>query len=92
MASNEGHPATIVAHSLGCLVSLSFLTGKPAGWLAKHVSSLVAISAPWAGSVTALKGTTPGFITFFVGCFCLAAVSCLSLDKAMLATAELFCK
>ncbi|EIE25135.1 Lecithin:cholesterol acyltransferase [Coccomyxa subellipsoidea C-169] len=60
VASNEGHPATIVAHSLGCLVSLSFLTGKPAGWLTKHVSSLVAISAPWAGSVTALKGSISG--------------------------------
>lgn len=54
--SNDGQPATIVAHSLGCLVSLSFLTGKSADWLKQHVSSLVAISAPWAGSVTALKG------------------------------------
>lgn len=54
--SNEGQAATIVAHSLGCLVSLSFLTGKSQEWLDKHVSSLVAISAPWGGSVTALKG------------------------------------
>lgn len=62
VASNEGQAATIVAHSLGCLVSLSFLTGKSQEWLDKHVSSLVAISAPWGGSVTALKGALPALI------------------------------
>ena len=56
VAANDNQAATIVAHSLGCLVSLSFLTGKSQEWLDKHVSSLVAISAPWGGSVTALKG------------------------------------
>ncbi|CAL8461900.1 g1431 [Coccomyxa elongata] len=60
VVSNEGQAATIVAHSLGCLVSLSFLTGKSQEWLDKHVSSLVAISAPWGGSVTALKGSISG--------------------------------
>ena len=54
--SNDGRQATIVAHSLGCLVSLYFITQQPSEWLQKHVNSFVAISAPWAGSITALKG------------------------------------
>ena len=54
--SNDGRQATIVAHSLGCLVSLYFITQQPSEWLQKHVISFVAISAPWAGSITALKG------------------------------------
>ena len=54
--SNDGRQATIVAHSLGCLVSLYFITQQPSEWLQKHVNSFVAVSAPWAGSITALKG------------------------------------
>lgn len=57
MASNEGRPATIVGHSLGCLVSLYFIMGQDSDWLHKHVNSFIAISAPWAGSITALKGS-----------------------------------
>lgn len=68
VSSNDYEPATIVAHSLGCLVSLSFLTGQPQEWVDKYVDSLVAISAPWAGSATALKGADPrasSFVSIF---------------------------
>ena len=57
VASNGGRPATIVAHSLGCLVSLYFLARQSRQWLQKHVSGLVAISGPWGGAVSSLKGT-----------------------------------
>ena len=57
VARNGGRPAIIVAHSLGCLVSLYFLARRSSGWLQKHVSGLVAISGPWGGAVSALKGT-----------------------------------
>lgn len=56
--SNDGRPAAIVAHSLGCLVSLYFLKGRPPTWLKKHVSRLVAISAPWGGAISSLKGVS----------------------------------
>jgi lysophospholipase-3 len=58
VSNNDRQPATIVAHSLGCLVSVAFLTRQPPDWVAQHVDSLVAISGPWAGSVTALKGAS----------------------------------
>ena len=54
--SNDGRQATIIGHSLGCLVSLYFIMQQPTDWLHKHVDSFIAISAPWAGSITALKG------------------------------------
>ncbi len=56
--SNEGRQVTIIGHSLGCLVSLYFIMQQPSDWLHKHVNSFIAISAPWAGSVTAMKGTS----------------------------------
>ncbi len=59
VASNEGRQATIVAHSLGCLVSLYYIMQQPSEWLHQHVNSFIAISAPWAGSITALKGAAP---------------------------------
>ncbi len=58
MARNEGRQATIVAHSLGCLVSLYYIMQQPSEWLHQHVNSFIAISAPWAGSITALKGAS----------------------------------
>ena len=72
VAKNDGQPATIVAHSLGCLVSLYFLTRQEPAWLAAHVDSLVAISAPWEGSVTALKGARAPVLAVVILNFILA--------------------
>lgn len=60
VAGADGRRATIVAHSLGCLVSLYALQQQAPEWLQRHIGALVAISAPWEGSVTALKGACPG--------------------------------
>ncbi|KAK9814182.1 hypothetical protein WJX72_001833 [[Myrmecia] bisecta] len=57
---NAGRPALLVAHSMGCLVTLYFLMHQTAEWKAQHIQGFVAISAPWAGSVTALKGSISG--------------------------------
>lgn len=54
---NGGKPAVIVAHSMGCLVSTYFLARKDADWLKKNIASFIALSAPFEGAVTALKGT-----------------------------------
>ena len=56
--NNDGRQVTIIGHSLGCLVSLYFIMQQPNDWLHKHVNSFIAISAPWAGSITAMKGTS----------------------------------
>ena len=55
--SNGGQPAVIVGHSMGCLVTLFFLNPQLPAWRAKYVAAFVSVSAPYLGSVTALKGT-----------------------------------
>ncbi|KAL3143630.1 hypothetical protein ABBQ38_002426 [Trebouxia sp. C0009 RCD-2024] len=57
---NDGKPAVLVAHSMGCLVSLYFITRQSADWRFTYLKGLVAISAPWEGSITALKGSISG--------------------------------
>ena len=59
VSKNDGKPAVIVAHSMGCLVSTYFLARKDAGWLKKNIASFIAMSAPFEGAVTALKGDSP---------------------------------
>ena len=54
---NSGRLATIVAHSQGALVALYFMAKQPSEWVRKHIGSFIAISAPWAGAVSTLKGT-----------------------------------
>ena len=53
---NGGQPAVIVGHSMGCLVTLFFLNQQLPAWRAKYVHAFVSVSAPYLGSVTALKG------------------------------------
>ena len=55
--TNSGRLATLVAHSQGALVALYFMTKQPSEWVRKHIGSFIAISAPWAGAVSTLKGT-----------------------------------
>lgn len=57
---NNGRQAVIVAHSMGSLVSLYFITRQSADWRFTYLKGLVAISAPWEGSITALKGSVSG--------------------------------
>ena len=56
---NGGLPAVLVAHSMGSLVSLYFIKRQGPEWTKKHLASLIAMSAPWEGAVTALKGGLP---------------------------------
>lgn len=58
--SNGGKQAVIVAHSMGSLVSLYFITRQNADWRFKYLKGLVTFSAPWEGSITALKGSVSG--------------------------------
>ena len=56
MAAGGGTKALLLAHSMGNLVSLAFLRMHTPAWRAQHIAALVALSGPWGGSVTALKG------------------------------------
>ena len=57
MEINSGRLATVVAHSQGALVALYFMAKQPSKWVREHIGSFIAISAPWAGAVSTLKGT-----------------------------------
>ena len=57
MEINSSRLATLVAHSQGALVALYFMAKQPSEWVRTHVGSFIAISAPWAGAVSTLKGT-----------------------------------
>ena len=53
---NNNSPAVIAAHSMGCLVSTYFLSRQSAEWVKTHIASIIVMSAPFEGAVTALKG------------------------------------
>ena len=56
VAAGGGTKALLLAHSMGNLVSLAFLRMHTPAWRAQHIAALVALSGPWGGSVTAMKG------------------------------------
>lgn len=50
-ASNGARPVILLSHSLGGLFALNLLSCIDPSWRAKHVKHLIALSAPWAGTV-----------------------------------------
>lgn len=50
VAANGGSPATLLTHSMGCLIALRFLRGLSAEWREVHIGHWLAVSAPWGGS------------------------------------------
>lgn len=58
--SNRGKPAVLVGHSMGCLVTLYFLSHQTQQWRSMYIAAFVSVSAPYLGSVTALKGSISG--------------------------------
>jgi pimeloyl-ACP methyl ester carboxylesterase len=64
---NHGQPAVLITHSMGGLVTYYFLkmmeqdsTAVLQDWTRRHVAGLIALAAPWEGSVTAMKGQISG--------------------------------
>ncbi|XP_031846940.1 lysosomal phospholipase A and acyltransferase [Nomia melanderi] len=53
--ANNRTPVTLLAHSMGGPMTLIFLQRQTQKWKDKHISSLITLSAAWAGSVKALK-------------------------------------
>ncbi|KAI4316599.1 hypothetical protein L6164_024565 [Bauhinia variegata] len=63
-SSNAGRPVILVSHSLGGLYALQLLNRNSISWRRKFIKHLVAISAPWGGTVdemlTFASGSTLG--------------------------------
>lgn len=60
-ASNGGKPVILLSHSLGGLFALHLLTRIDATWCAKHVKHLIALSAPWGGTVQEMLTFASGY-------------------------------
>ncbi|CAN6587235.1 unnamed protein product [Malus baccata var. baccata] len=62
--SNGGKPVILVSHSLGGLFALQLLNRNPPSWRRKFIKHLVALCAPWGGTVdemlTFASGNTLG--------------------------------
>ena len=45
----------MIAHSMGCTMSLYFLTQQTKAWKDKYVKSLITLAGPWGGSAKSLE-------------------------------------
>ena len=50
----------MIAHSMGCTMTLYFLTKQDKAWKKKHVKSIITLAGPWGGSAKALEVFTVG--------------------------------
>eukprot|EP01026_Neomeris_dumetosa_P046799 TRINITY_DN3998_c0_g2_i10.p1 TRINITY_DN3998_c0_g2~~TRINITY_DN3998_c0_g2_i10.p1 ORF type:complete len:400 (+),score=48.12 TRINITY_DN3998_c0_g2_i10:149-1348(+) len=57
---SNGELATIISHSMGCLVVQYFLQSQSDDWIKKNVKDYIAISCPWQGAVPMLKASISG--------------------------------
>jgi esterase/lipase superfamily enzyme len=48
-AENGGKKIQLVAHSLGNLVTVDFLSTMTSCWKEKYIKKFVSVSAPWGG-------------------------------------------
>ena len=65
---NSNTPVVMIAHSMGCPMSLYFLNQQTKDWKDKYIKSLVTLAGPWGGAVKSLEifavGTDLGLGTF----------------------------
>ena len=52
---NGNTPVVMIAHSMGCPMSLYFLNQQTKDWKDKYIRSLVTLAGPWGGSVVSLQ-------------------------------------
>ena len=57
---NGNLPVVMIAHSMGCTMSLYFLNQQTKAWKDKYIKSLITLAGPWGGSAYALEIFTSG--------------------------------
>lgn len=60
ISENGGQTVKLICHSMGCTNILIFLRQKSPEWRRLHIERLVALGAPWGGSVKAIKAMVGG--------------------------------
>ncbi|KAL5706696.1 lysophospholipase [Ranunculus cassubicifolius] len=60
-ASNEGKPVIVLSHSLGGLFVLQLLNRNSVSWCRKFIKHVIALSAPWAGTVQEMLTFASGY-------------------------------
>jgi lysophospholipase-3 len=59
-AENGGKKIQLVAHSLGNLVTVDFLSTMTSCWKEKYIKKFVSVSAPWGGASKSLRDLLSG--------------------------------
>lgn len=57
---NNNEPVTIIGHSNGGKITLTFLQLQSQEWKNKYIKSFIALAAPWGGSMKSIKTIVSG--------------------------------
>jgi len=55
-----GEPVILLPHSMGSMVVINYLAGKPKSWTDAYISGIVSVSGPYGGSPLSLQGSISG--------------------------------
>ena len=58
--TNNNTAVTLIAHSMGNMMTLYWLHNKPKAWKQKYVKRFIAISAPWGGTIKPIRALVAG--------------------------------